>query len=138
MDFIIKEHHVLERHAAGCIPLNSRKEDCHMHIFLVWFNQQRITPDQIDQIISAEIPDKHIDPNLFERRHQKYDPWPLVAHSTVIHHACLMGNARNVPKENWFPILSLAMTDIHCTVDDPVEDGGNSSCVLKVRNIDIE
>ncbi|GFV09945.1 ATP-dependent DNA helicase [Trichonephila clavipes] len=23
----------LERHAAGCIPLNGRKEDCHMHIF---------------------------------------------------------------------------------------------------------
>ncbi|GFV79798.1 ATP-dependent DNA helicase [Trichonephila clavipes] len=25
-----------------------------------------MTPDQIDQIISAEIPDKHIDPNLFD------------------------------------------------------------------------
>ncbi|GFV20703.1 ATP-dependent DNA helicase [Trichonephila clavipes] len=52
----------LERHAAGCIPLNGRKEDCHMHIFLI----NKITPDQIDQIISAKIPDKHIDPNLFD------------------------------------------------------------------------
>ncbi|GFT97697.1 hypothetical protein TNCV_319441 [Trichonephila clavipes] len=27
---------VLERHAAGCIPLNGKKEDCHMHIFWFW------------------------------------------------------------------------------------------------------
>ncbi|GFU70860.1 helitron_like_N domain-containing protein [Trichonephila clavipes] len=64
MDFIIK-HHVLERHAAGCIPLNGEKRiSPHAHI-LVWLIN-KITPDQIDQIISAEIPDKHIDPNLFD------------------------------------------------------------------------
>ena len=37
----------------------------------------KITPDQIDQINSAEIPDKHIDPDLFDVVTKKYDPWPM-------------------------------------------------------------
>ncbi|GFS58894.1 helitron_like_N domain-containing protein [Trichonephila clavipes] len=42
----------------------AEKRIAHAHI-LVWLIN-KITPDQIDQIISAEIPDKHIDPNLFD------------------------------------------------------------------------
>jgi hypothetical protein len=42
----------------------------HAHI-LIWL-VRKITPDQIDSIISAEIPDEIADPELFE-----YNPWSL-------------------------------------------------------------
>ncbi|GFV94714.1 uncharacterized protein LOC104236095 [Trichonephila clavipes] len=106
----------------------------HAHI-LVWLIN-KITPDQIDQIISAEIPDKHIDPNLFN-----------VVTKNMIHGPCGAFN-NNSP----------CMSDRKCTKRYPrklvsdtitgndgyplyrrrsVEDGGKS-VVLKVRNIDIE
>ncbi|GFW35090.1 helitron_like_N domain-containing protein [Trichonephila clavipes] len=106
----------------------------HAHI-LVWLIN-KITPDQIDQIISAEIPDKHIDPNLFD-----------VVTKNMIHGPCGAFN-NNSP----------CMSDGKCTKRYPrklvsdtitgndgyplyrrrsVENGGKS-VVLKVRNIDIE
>ncbi|GFW07512.1 ATP-dependent DNA helicase [Trichonephila clavipes] len=106
----------------------------HAHI-LVWLIN-KITPDQIDQIISAEIPDKHIDPNLFD-----------VVTKNMIHGPC-----------DAFNNNSSCMSDGKCTKRYPrklvsdnitgndgyplyrrrsVEDGGKS-VVLNVRNIDIE
>ena len=96
----------------------------------------KITPDQIDQINSAEIPDKHIVPGLFN-----------VVAKNMIHGPC--GSFNN---------NSPCMCDGNCTKKYPrklvsdtttrndgyplycrrsVEDGGKS-VVLKVRNIDIE
>ncbi|GFX12630.1 uncharacterized protein LOC104236095 [Trichonephila clavipes] len=97
----------------------------HAHI-LVWLIN-KITPDQIDQIISAEIPDKHIDPKLFH-----------VVTKNMIHGPCGAFNnnspcmsdgkcTKRYPRENWFLILSLAMTDIHCIVDDQLRVVANPS-----------
>ncbi|GFV12325.1 putative DNA helicase [Trichonephila clavipes] len=64
MDFIIK-HHVFGETRCWMYSIEWQKRGLpHAHI-LVWLIN-KITPDQIDQIISAEIPDKHIDPNLFD------------------------------------------------------------------------
>ncbi|GFX01509.1 ATP-dependent DNA helicase [Trichonephila clavipes] len=64
MDFIIK-HHVFGEKRCWMYSIEWQKRGLpHAHI-LVWLIN-KITPDQIDQIISAEIPDKHIDPNLFD------------------------------------------------------------------------
>ncbi|GFW06029.1 helitron_like_N domain-containing protein [Trichonephila clavipes] len=64
MDFIIK-HYVFGETRCWMYSIEWQKRGLpHAHI-LVWLIN-KITPDQIDQIISAEIPDKHIDPNLFD------------------------------------------------------------------------
>ncbi|GFT13183.1 putative DNA helicase [Trichonephila clavipes] len=64
MDFIIK-HHVFGETRCWMYSIEWQKRGLpHAHILVCLIN--KITPDQIDQIISAEIPDKHIDPNLFD------------------------------------------------------------------------
>ncbi|GFU94212.1 ATP-dependent DNA helicase [Trichonephila clavipes] len=110
----------------------------HAHI-LVWLIN-KITPDQIDQIISAEIPDKHIDPNLFD-----------VVTKNMIHVPCGAFN-NNSPCMSDGKCTKLYPRKLCvCVVSDTitgndgyplyrrrsVEDGGKS-VVLKVRNIDIE
>ncbi|GFV10870.1 helitron_like_N domain-containing protein [Trichonephila clavipes] len=134
MDFIIK-HHVFGETRCWMYSIEWQKRGLpHAHI-LVWLIN-KITPDQIDQIISAEIPDKHIDPNLFD-----------VVTKNMIYGPCGAFN-NNSP----------CMSDGKCTKRYPrklvsdtitgndgyplyhrrsVEDGGKS-VVLKVRNIDIE
>ncbi|GFX58301.1 helitron_like_N domain-containing protein [Trichonephila clavipes] len=134
MDFIIK-HHVFGETRCWMYSIEWQKRGLkHAHI-CVWLIN-KITPDQIDQIISAEIPDKHIDRNLFD----------LVT-KIMIHGPCGAFN-NNSP----------SMSDGKCTKRYPrklvsdtitgndgyplyrrrsVEDGGKS-VVLKVRNIDIE
>ncbi|GFV75175.1 ATP-dependent DNA helicase [Trichonephila clavipes] len=134
MYFIIK-HHVFGETRCWMYSIEWQKRGLkHAHI-LVWLIN-KITPDQIDQIISAEIPDKHIDRNLFD----------LVT-KNMIHGPCGAFN-NNSP----------CMSDGKCTKRYPrklvsdtitgndgyplyrrrsVEDGGKS-VVLKVRNIDIE
>ncbi|GFY31474.1 helitron_like_N domain-containing protein [Trichonephila clavipes] len=72
MDFIIK-HHVFGETRCWMDSIEWQKRGLpHAHI-LVWLIN-KITPDQIDQIISAKIPDKHMDPNLFDVVTKKYDP----------------------------------------------------------------
>ncbi|GFS96145.1 ATP-dependent DNA helicase [Trichonephila clavipes] len=134
MDFIIK-HHVFGETRCWMYSIEWQKRGLpHAHI-LVWLIN-KITPDQIDQIISAEIPDKHIDPNLFD-----------VVTKNMIHGPCGAFNNN-----------SSLMSDGKCTKRYPrklvsdtitgndgyplyrrrsVEDGGKS-VVLKIRNIDIE
>ncbi|GFW51147.1 ATP-dependent DNA helicase [Trichonephila clavipes] len=134
MDFIIK-HPVFGETRCWMYSIEWQKRGLpHAHI-LVWLIN-KITPDQIDQIISAEIPDKHIDPNLFD-----------VVTKKMIHGPCGAFNNN-----------SSCMSDGKCTKRYPrklvsdtitgndgyplyhrrsVEDGGKS-VVLKVRNIDIE
>ncbi|GFW53691.1 uncharacterized protein LOC104236095 [Trichonephila clavipes] len=134
MDFIIK-HHVFGETRCWMYSIEWQKRGLpHAHI-LVWLIN-KITPDQIDQIISAEIPNMHIDPNLFD-----------VVTKNMIHCPCGAFN-NNSP----------CMSDGKCTKRYPrklvshtitgndgyplyrqrsVEDGGKS-VVLKVRNIDIE
>ncbi|GFU26442.1 ATP-dependent DNA helicase [Trichonephila clavipes] len=52
-------------HVAGCIRLSGKKRGLpHAHI-LVWFID-KIRPEEIDSIISAEIPDPSTDQLLFD------------------------------------------------------------------------
>ncbi|GFY26458.1 ATP-dependent DNA helicase [Trichonephila clavipes] len=136
MDFIIK-HHVFGETRCWMYSIEWQNRGLpHAHI-LVWLIN-KIMSDQIDQIISAEIPDKYIDPNLFD-----------VVTKNMIHGPCGAFNNN-----------SSCMSDGKCTKRYPrerklvsdtitgndgyplyrrrsVEDGGKS-VVLKVRNIDIE
>ncbi|XP_076756485.1 uncharacterized protein LOC143432269 [Xylocopa sonorina] len=55
----------LERRAVGCIPLNGKNNGLpHAHI-LIWM-MGKITPNRIDEIISAEISDIKIDKDLHD------------------------------------------------------------------------
>ncbi|GFU23539.1 ATP-dependent DNA helicase [Trichonephila clavipes] len=134
MDFIIK-HHVFGETRCWMYSIEWQKRGLpHAHILVFLIN--KITPDQIDQIISAEIPGKHIDPNLFD-----------VVTKNMIHGPC-----------DAFNNNSSCMSDGKCTkryprklVSDTITDkdgyplyhrrsveDGSKSVVLKVRNIDIE
>ncbi|GFV41445.1 ATP-dependent DNA helicase [Trichonephila clavipes] len=134
MDFIIK-HRVFGETRCWMYSIEWQKRGLpHAHI-LVWLIN-KITPDQIDQIISAEIPDKHIDPNLFD-----------VVTKNMIHGPCgafnnnspCMSDGKGTKR---YPRKLVSDT---ITGNDgyplyrrrSVEDGGKS-VVLKVRNIDIE
>ncbi|GFV61162.1 ATP-dependent DNA helicase [Trichonephila clavipes] len=134
MDFIIK-HHVFGEKRCWMYSIEWQKRGFpHAHI-LVWLIN-KITPDQIDQIISAEIPDKHIDPNVFD-----------VFTKNIIHGPCGAFN-NNSPcisdgkctKRYPRKLVSDTITGndrYHLYRRRSVEDSGKS-VVLKVRNIDIE
>uniref|UniRef100_A0A1U7XF28 Uncharacterized protein LOC104236095 n=1 Tax=Nicotiana sylvestris TaxID=4096 RepID=A0A1U7XF28_NICSY len=134
MDFIIK-HHVFGETRCWMYSIEWQKRGLpHAHI-LVWLIH-KIMPDQIDQIITAEIPDKNIDPALFE-----------IVTKNMIHGPCGAFNTN-----------SPCMSDGKCTKRYPrslvfdtitgndgyplyrrrsVEDGGKV-IILKVRNVDVE
>lgn len=64
MAFIVK-HQVFGQTRCWMYSIEWQKRGIpHAHI-LIWLIT-KITPDQIDLIISAEIPDANIDPHLFE------------------------------------------------------------------------
>ena len=64
MDLIVK-FHVFGETRCWMYSIEWQKRGLpHAHI-LIWLIE-KITPDQIDQIISAEIPDVDVDPDLFE------------------------------------------------------------------------
>ncbi|XP_054734508.1 uncharacterized protein LOC129241988 [Anastrepha obliqua] len=64
MDFIVK-HRVFGEVRCYMYSVEWQKRGLpHAHI-LIWL-VDKITPDQIDSVISAEIPDQMIDPDLFE------------------------------------------------------------------------
>ena len=126
----------LDRHAAGetrhSIEWQKRGLP-HAHI-LIWLIN-KIAPDQIDQIISAEIPDKHIDPDLFD-----------VVTKNMIHGPCSAFN--NSPCLSYgkctkrYPIKLVSDTitgkDGYPLYRRRLVEDGSKSVVLKVRNIDIE
>ncbi|XP_028966748.1 uncharacterized protein LOC114828104, partial [Galendromus occidentalis] len=106
----------------------------HAHI-LIWLISE-ITPDKIDQVISAEIPDKHTDPELFE-----------VVIKNMVHGPCGVFNTKSPRMKDGFctkryPRELLAET---MTGNDgyplcrrrSAEDGGKTF-TLKVRSSDIE
>ena len=98
MDFIIK-HHVFGETRCWMYSIEWQKRGLpHAHI-LVWLIH-KIMPDQIDQIITAEIPDKNIDPALFD-----------IFTKNMIHGPCGAFNnnspcmsARKETQEAWFSI----------------------------------
>ncbi|XP_066428603.1 uncharacterized protein [Eleutherodactylus coqui] len=134
MDFIVK-HHVFGETRCWMYSIEWQKRGLpHAHI-LIWLID-KITPDKIDEVISAEIPDFNIDPGLFE-----------VVTKNMLHGPCGAIN-------NYSP----CMKDGKCTKRYPrdlhaetitgndgypqyrrrsTEDGGKL-ITLKVRNNDIE
>ncbi|UYV78243.1 hypothetical protein LAZ67_16000653 [Cordylochernes scorpioides] len=106
----------------------------HAHI-LIWLID-KITPDQIDQVISAEIPDIAIDPDLFE-----------VVAKNMIHGPCGAIN-NNSPCMKDGKCTKRYPRDLHAETITGVDgypqyrrrstqDGGK--CItIKVHNIDIE
>lgn len=59
------KHHVFGETRCWMYSVEWQKRGLpHAHI-LVWL-MDKITPDQIDQVISAEIPDRELDPDLFD------------------------------------------------------------------------
>ena len=51
----------------GCTILNFKKEDCPMRTYYFWLSpDSKEQPETIDDIVSAEIPNKDIDPILYE------------------------------------------------------------------------
>lgn len=47
----------------------------HIHV-LLWLLSQ-LHPNDIDKVISAEIPDPTTDPVLYDIFKKKYDPWSV-------------------------------------------------------------
>ena len=134
LDFIVN-HHVFGETRCWMYSIEWQKRGLpHAHI-LIWLIE-KVTPDLIDQVISAEIPDVDIDPDLFE-----------IITKNMIHGPCGLLN-NNSP----------CMSDGKCTKRYPrhflaetitgndgyplyrrrsTEDGGKS-ITLKVRNNDAE
>ncbi|GBP30875.1 hypothetical protein EVAR_91616_1 [Eumeta japonica] len=134
MDFINK-HYVFGETRCWMYSIEWQKRGLpHAHI-LVWLIN-KITPDQIDQITSAEIPDKNIDPDLFD-----------VVTKNKIHGPCgafnndspCMSDGKRTKR---YP-RNLVSDTITGNDGYPlyrrrsVEDGGKS-IALKVRNVDVE
>ncbi|XP_055584901.1 uncharacterized protein LOC129737764 [Uranotaenia lowii] len=64
MNYIVK-HHIFGETRCWMYSIEWQKRGLpHAHI-LIWL-MVKLTPDQIDQVISAEIPDRDIDPLLFD------------------------------------------------------------------------
>lgn len=99
MDFNIK-HSVIGETLCWMYSIEWQKIGLpHAHI-LVWLIK-KITPDQFDQITSAEIPYNDIIQS-YSTSLPKILFMVHVAHSTIIHHACLMGMYEPIPKELGF------------------------------------
>ncbi|GFQ93003.1 helitron_like_N domain-containing protein [Trichonephila clavata] len=105
----------LERRAAGCIPLNDKKEVSHAH-FLIWM-MEKITPNRIDEIISAEIPDIEIDKDLHD-----------IVSKNMIHGPCGSLNTNSLCNDG-YPLYRRRSTE-----------DGSKSITLKVltNNIDVD
>ena len=134
MDFIIKQQ-VFGETRCWMYSIEWQKRGLpHAHI-LIWLID-KITPDKIDQVISAELPDSDIDPDLIE-----------VVTKNMIHGPCGAFNS-----------YSPCMKDGKCTKRYPrdlhsetitgndgypkyrrrsTEDGGKS-IILKVQNNDVD
>ena len=54
------------KHRLGCIRLNGKRGLPHCHLLLWLSADHRITPDKIDDVICAEIPDPSVDPELHQ------------------------------------------------------------------------
>ncbi|XP_036332234.1 uncharacterized protein LOC118743575 [Rhagoletis pomonella] len=130
MDFINK-HHVFGETRCWMYSIEWQKRGLpHAHI-LVWLIN-KITPDQIDQIISAEIPYKAIDLDLFEVVTKNMIHGPSGAFNNNSHQTCMERYPRNLVSDtitgkDGYPLYRRRS----------VEDGG-ISIVLKVRNVDVE
>ncbi|XP_039969003.1 uncharacterized protein LOC120780825 [Bactrocera tryoni] len=106
----------------------------HAHI-LIWL-VRKIRPDQIDKVISAEIPDEEIDPQLFD-----------VVTKNMIHGPCgaINPTAPFMIDNKCSKRYPRALVDDTITGNDgyplyrrrSAEDGGNST-VIKVRNQDVD
>ncbi|GAB1865879.1 ATP-dependent DNA helicase [Camponotus japonicus] len=134
MDFIVK-HHVFGETRCWMYSIEWQKRGLpHAHI-LIWLIE-KITPDQIDQIISAEIPDVDIDPDLFEvvTKNMIHGPCGLLNNNSpcMSDRKCTKRYSRDLLAEtitgnDGYPLYRRRST----------EDGGKS-ITLKVRNNDIE
>ncbi|XP_067129653.1 uncharacterized protein [Centruroides vittatus] len=134
MDFIVK-HHVFGETRCWMYSIEWQKRGLpHAHI-LIWLID-KITPDKIDEVISAEIPDVNIDPGLFE-----------VVTNNMIHGPCGAIN-NNSPCMKDGKCTKRYPRDLHAetiTGNDgypqyrrrSTEDGGKF-ITLKVRNNEIE
>lgn len=89
MDFIVK-HHVFGE--TRCQIEWQKRGLPHAHI-LVWLIH-KITPDEIDNVISAENPDQTMDPELFKVDTKNMIHGPCGAFN--INSPCMIESARNV------------------------------------------
>lgn len=87
IDFIVK-HHAFGETRCWMYSIEWQKRGLpHSHI-LIWLNE-KIRPEEIDSIISAEIPDRNVDPVLF-----------LIVTSNMIHGPCGQHNNNSPCMDN--------------------------------------
>ncbi|CAH0555040.1 unnamed protein product [Brassicogethes aeneus] len=101
-----------------------------------WQKVEKITPDQIDQVISAEIPDVNTDPDLFQivTKNMIHGPCGLLNYNSpcMSEGKCTKRYPRDLLTEtitgnDGYPLYRRRST----------EDGGKS-ITLRLRNIDVE
>lgn len=134
MDYIIKDH-VFGECRCWMYSIEWQKRGLpHAHI-LIWL-VNKITPDQIDAVISAEIPDIVADPGLFEvvTKNMIHGPCGIFNNNSpcMSDGKCTKRYPRNLTNEtitgnDGYPLYRRRSTD----------DGGYST-ILKVRNVDVD
>lgn len=134
MDFIVK-HHVFGETRCWMYSIEWQKRGLpHAHI-LIWL-VNKIRPDEIDQVISAEIPDFEIDPDLFD-----------VVTNNMIHGPCgVLNNNSPCMKDGKctkrYPRNLVAETitgnDVYPLYRRRSTEDGGKSTTLKVRNNDVD